>query len=265
MPGGFLYSDVIAGASLTSSAASVSTMPLSNLQDPQPRVRTRFVGGTVSILADLLASRSLDCVYLGSTTLTSGATIRVRLSASDVTGAAGEAWDTGVVSASTGDEANGQVVVVRTAGTAAGRYLLVELVDATLPVVDVGILAAGALLRLDTYPVLGQVTGRRILDQRLVNSFTGAQFPMPALRNPRFEAFTIDLISEADVIGDLRTMLARTGAWRDGLYIPDIDATQSELNNRSIWGALAEPGQDVGSEAYNVGAYRRAWRVVERL
>lgn len=265
MPGGFLYSDLIADAVLASGAASVSTMPLSNLQDPQPRVRTRFVGGTVSILADLLASRSLDCVYLGSTTLTSGATIRVRLSASDVTGAAGEAWDTGVVSASTGDEANGQMVVLRTAGPASGRYLMVDLVDAALSVIDIGVLAAGALWRVTRAQSYGYREGRLILDREDRNAYTGAVFPAPALSNPRFAAFQIAWMGRTETEAQHREMIRRNGATRPALWIPDLSLSQAEINNRSIWGAVAQPGEEAAPARPAFAGWTRSWRVVERL
>ena len=62
----------------------------------------------------------------------------------DVTGLA---HDTGIVPAATGDEANGNVVLLHS-GAASARYLLVDVADASLPAIDIGILAAGPLWRL---------------------------------------------------------------------------------------------------------------------
>lgn len=265
MAGAFLYNNLIASSAGVTVPGAEASAGVSNLLDPQPRLRCRVIGaGGASILVDLGATRSVDCVFLGSTTASSSASVRVRLSTVDTTGAAGDAWDTGGGLASTGAEANGNVVIIRSAGTASGRYVLIELAHG-LSVMDIGIVAIGALLRLPINPLPGQVIGRRILDMRPRNMLTAAEFPMAALGNPRFEAFGVDLLTEADVTGQLRTMLYQAGAWSDGLYIPDISLSQSELNNRSIWGALAEPGTDCGVEQYNIGAYRRSWRMVERM
>ena len=59
MPGAFLWDDKAATAlSITSrGAAPPAGMPLSNLIDPQPRMRTRFVTNTAAILVDFAPPR----------------------------------------------------------------------------------------------------------------------------------------------------------------------------------------------------------------
>ncbi|MBR0649499.1 hypothetical protein GXW78_07500 [Roseomonas terrae] len=266
MPGAFLYDDVTArAASVTAAAATVPTMPLSNLQDPQPRVRTRFMGSSAAILFDLGASRPLDCVAPLSGTLTASATIRVRLSTADITGAAGDAWDSGVGPAATGDEANGNVVVVRAAGPATGRYLLVEVTDAALSEIDIGLVVAGALWRMTRAQSWGYQEDRMILDRRDRNGYTGAEFPAPALSNPRFAAFETRYLGVSEIATQYRAMVRRNGAVRDVLWVPDTGLSRVEMNLRSIWGAVVQPGQADGMTRTAFPGWSRSWRVVERL
>ena len=54
MPGAFLWDDRVAYAASVASAAGTvaATMPVSNLLDPQPRLRARWIGASASILVD---------------------------------------------------------------------------------------------------------------------------------------------------------------------------------------------------------------------
>ncbi len=80
MPGAFLQQDQVATGSVASAQASIATMPITNLQDPQPRRRARLMGSNATIIADLRAEMPVDCVALISTTLGAGATVQARLS-----------------------------------------------------------------------------------------------------------------------------------------------------------------------------------------
>ena len=81
MAGAFLWDDRVAkAASLTAvTGTSVASMPLSNLLDPQPRLRARLLGSAASVLVDFGADTAIDAAALISTTLPSDATIRWRI------------------------------------------------------------------------------------------------------------------------------------------------------------------------------------------
>lgn len=264
MPGAFLYDNRIPAASLTAALATVGTMPLSNLLDPQPRMRVRFPGTTATIIADLLAATAIDAVALLSTTATASATIRVRLSTSDPAVATGDAWDTGTVSAATSGQLQGQVVVI-SPSQVTGRYLRVDLVDGTLPQVDVGLLAAGPLWRLSRAMRYGFREGRLMLDQRGRNAFTAAEFPIRAVINPRYMAFAVELLSSTEARVQHRAMLNTLGAAGDALWIPETAVSQAEINARSLWGAVNPPGELVGIERSNFPGWGRGWTMVERV
>ena len=75
-----MQKDRVATGSVASAQATIATMPISNLQDPQPRRRARLMGSTATITAYLGAEVRVDCVALISTTLGAGAMVQARLS-----------------------------------------------------------------------------------------------------------------------------------------------------------------------------------------
>jgi hypothetical protein len=145
MPGAFLYDNVAKGAVLNSAQATVPSMPLANLQDAQPRQRARLNAANATIDVDLLAALLVDCVALLSTTLSANATTRVRLA--NMSSFATVQADTATINAEAQDEAQGNVVLVLPAPVMA-RYLRIDLTDGAAPYLDIGLLVAGQLWRL---------------------------------------------------------------------------------------------------------------------
>jgi hypothetical protein len=262
MPAAFLYANVATAAVLTSAQATVASMPVANLQDPQPRRRVRFNAGTATLDADLLAAQSVDCVALISTTLSASATIRVRLA--NVANFSAVLSDTGTINAEAQDEGQGNVVVVLPAPITA-RYVRIDLVDGAASLIDAGVLVAGALWRTERSIAYGIDEGRLMLDRRDRNAFTGAEFPVPAVINPRYARFTLPVLSDAEVRNQHRALVRQLGAARDGLVIPDIADALAERNRRALWGALNEPGGNAGTimAAFNVS--ERSFTVTERV
>lgn len=268
MPGAFLYRNIVRWGVGMSAVGALSTAGPSNLLDPQPRVRARWPTGAAAVLVDFGGDRQIDCVAVLSTTLgIAGSSIvaRARLSTVDATGAAGDAWDTGSIDAATGPDYAGNVVMIRAAGTATGRYLLVELVDGSASSIDIGLVAAGALWRMSRAQAYGFTEGRIIDDTRERNPMTGAEFPGRALVNARYAAFQTALLSNTEATEHLRTAAALNGAWSDALWIPDIGLSQAELNARSLWGAIARPGDEAGATRPVFPGWSRAWRIIERI
>lgn len=275
MPGAFLYANRITqGVGLTSISATVAAMPLSNLLDDQPRTRLRLIGVPsaggfyASLTVDLLAQVTLDCVALISTTLNSAASpvlVRARLATADTTGVAGDAWDSGVVTADTGEAANGNVVLVRSAGPATGRYLLVEVGAHATQAIDLGRLVAGPLWRLGRSHAYGITEGRLMLDRRDRNALTGAEFAVPSLHNPRSASFTLPVLTAAEARGQHRDLVRLLGAAGDALWIPDLALSRSEMNLRSLWGAVALPGEVAGTTHAAFPIHSRGFRLTERI
>lgn len=256
MPAGFLYD--IASATFTSAEAVTPSLPITNLADPQPRRRARLTGVAVSIVADFSAARAIDCVALISTTLTPSATIRARL------GTVLNTWttDTGTVNAEAQDAAQGNVILTL-ASPVTARFLRLDIADAPA-FTDIGLCIAGALWRTTRSIAYGIEEGREILDRRDRNAFTGAEFPVPAIINPRFARFTLPVISDAEVRDNHRA-LVRLGAAKDGLVIPDLADGLAERNRRAIYGALNLPGGGAGTimRAYSIS--ERSFSITERV
>jgi hypothetical protein len=262
MAGAFLYGNLARGAVLTSAQATVASMPVANLQDAQPRRRVRFNAASATLDVDLLAPAAVDCVALISTTLSASATIRVRLA--NVADFSVLLADTGTINAEAQDEGQGNVVVVLPAPITA-RYVRIDLVDGTASFMDVGLLAVGQLWRLLRGTAYGIREGRLMLDRRDRNPFTGAEFPVPAIANPRLAAFTLPSLSVTEARNQHRALLRALGAAGDALWIAELNDSMAERNRRAIWGAVNAPGEDAVISRDNLPLSSRAFRIQERL
>lgn len=262
MPGAFLYDNVAKGAVLNSAQANVPSMPLANLQDAQPRRRARLNAASATIDVDLLAALPVDCVALLSTTLSANTNIRVRLA--NVSSFATVLADTGTISTEAQDEAQGNVVLVLPAPVTA-RFLRIDLSDGAAAFMDIGLLVAGQLWRLQRGTAYGIREGRVMLDRRDRNPFTGAEFPVPAIINPRFAAFTLPALSVAEARNQHRDLLRRLGAAGDALWIAELGDSLTERNRRAIWGAVNAQGEDASPSRDSLPLASRSLRVVERV
>jgi len=159
----FLQQDRVATGGVASAQASIATMLITNLQDPQPRRRARLMGSSATIIADLEAEVPVDCVALISTTLGAGALAQARLA--NVANFSVTFADTGLVNAEVQDESQGNVVLVFPAPITA-RYLRIDLTDGAAPYMDIGLLVAGQLWRLQRGTAYCIREGRVMLDRR---------------------------------------------------------------------------------------------------
>ncbi len=172
--------------------------------------------------------------------------------------------DSGTISANTGDGANGNVILLRSSA-ANGRYLQVDIAASGAAYIDVGRLVAGPLWRPSRAFACGVTEGRLMLDRRDRNPLTGAEFPVPALANPRVTRFSLPLLTSAELRGQHRDMVRTMGAAGDALWIPDTGLSQAELNVRSLWGAIAAPGEEAVSTRDSPAGSTRAFRITERV
>ncbi len=265
MPGAFLWDERVARAVGLSAlgAQPVASMPLSNLLDPQPRHRTRWLDTAATVLVDFGTPAAIDAVALLSTTLRFADAFRVRIgAAADM--ASGVTYDSTTVGCETDDAAPGNVVLVLPA-TASGRYLMVNMIAPGVVLIDVGRLVAGPLWRISRAVAYGVQEGREVLDRRDRNPLTGAEFPVPALANPRLARFTLPLLSATEGRTQHRALLAALGGAGEALWIPETSLSLAELNARSIWGAVAAPGEEALATRDSPAGTSRSFRIVERV
>lgn len=173
-------------------------------------------------------------------------------------------YDSGTAAADTGADANGNVVLLA-AAPSTGRCMQVDVTASGASSIDIGRLVAGALWRPSRAMAYGVQEGRMILDRRDRNALTGAEFPVPALVNPRVASFTLPLLTNTEVRGQHRAMLRVLGAAGDALWIPDTGLSRAELNNRSLWGAIATPGEATGAVRETFVGNSRQFRIMERV
>jgi hypothetical protein len=247
---------------LNSAQANVPSMPLANLQDAQPRRRARLNAASATLDVDLLAALPVDYVALLSTTLSANALIRVRLA--NVSSFATVLADTGTINAAAQDEAQGNVVLVLPAPITA-RYLRIDLTDDAAAFMDIGLLVVGPLWRLQRGTAYGIREGRVMLDRRDRNPFTGAEFPVPAIVNPRMAAFTLSALSIAEARNQHRDLLRRLGAAGDALWIAELGDGMAARNRRAVWGAMNAPGEEASVSRDSFPFTARTVRMVERV
>jgi hypothetical protein len=172
--------------------------------------------------------------------------------------------DTGAIAAEAEDANQGNVILTLPAPVV-GRYLRIDITNPTAAFTDVGVLAAGALWRLLRGTAYGIREGRVMLDRRDRNPFTGAEFPVPAIANPRMAAFTLPSLSTSEARNQHRALIRLLGAAGDALWIAELNDTLAERNRRAIWGAVNVPGEDAAVSRDSFPLSSRAFRVVERL
>jgi hypothetical protein len=172
--------------------------------------------------------------------------------------------DSGVVATATGDEASGNVVLLAPQPVTA-RYLWLDLAASGATAIDIGRIVVGPLWQPRRSYAYGIVEGRQINDRVDINPLTGARFPVPALANPRFAKFTLPLLTTAEARGEFRALTRALGGVGDLLWIPDTALSQAELNNRSLWGAAAAPGDLAGTSRDSFVGSSRGFTITERV
>ncbi|MCX7367559.1 MAG: hypothetical protein NTX90_01395 [Alphaproteobacteria bacterium] len=145
------------------------------------------------------------------------------------------------------------------------NYLRMDLTDSEAPYMDSGLLGARQQCRLQRGTAYGIREGRVMLDRRDRNPYTGAEFPVPAIVNPRITAFTLSALSTAEARNQNRDMLRRLGAERDTLWIAELGDAMAEQNRRAIWGAKNTPREDAAISRDSMPLAVRGFRMVERV
>jgi hypothetical protein len=240
-----------------------------NLRPPVPIAAGSFTtvglgggawGGAPGTVAGLLRIRRI-AVY--GAELTPGQVAALAGTGSTIDAVA-MALDSGTIAAEVSDDSGGNLVLVLPA-PASGRYLRLDLEASGAVVIDIGRIVAGPLWRPSRSYAYGIVEGRQINDRVDINPLTGARFPVPALVNPRFAKFTLPLLTTAEVRGEFRALTKALGGVGDLLWIPETASSQAELNNRSLWGAAAAPGDLAGASRDSFVGSQHGLQIIERV
>lgn len=183
----------------------------------------RSLAGTTSayLLVDLGASYSIGGVYLGNHNLSGSGTWRVRLSTADATGATGDAHDS--TATATGISTEYRLAVRIFSSAATGRYLRIDLSDATLTHLEVGRLWAGTVFK--PTKGIGPALQRSFNDYSIVSlARNGSEWVTRGARQPT-AAFTVHAATSAEVGTYGLPFLRSTGISADVLVCMDTSAT----------------------------------------
>jgi hypothetical protein len=172
--------------------------------------------------------------------------------------------DTALLNAGAQDESQGNVVLVLPAPVTA-RYLRFDLTDGAAPYMGIGLLVAGQLWRLQRGTAYGICEGRLMLDRRDRNPYTGAEFPLPAIMNPRMAAFILPQLSTAKARNQHRDLLRCLGTARDTLWIAELSDSMTERNRHAIWGTMNAAGEDAAISRNSLPLATRGFKVVEMV
>ncbi|MBU8540803.1 hypothetical protein [Falsiroseomonas tokyonensis] len=246
MAGAFGYADAMRAApAITMITGTVDDgMPLSNLYDDQPGVRTRFNGSPVRFVVDFGASITAGLIILGNTTLDETGVVRFYGSLTDPTGFAAEIMNESVVTTNA-SFCRGQAALLLSADVSF-RYLRIHIENAPGGVADVGFLAVFPTLRLNNGMAFGAFEGRLPTGTYDQNAFTGAEFPVPGLTAPRVARFTLPTLRTTEFYGTLRDMLDGLTIASNVAWVPETTLSALELNRRTLFGRLLNPGQEYG-------------------
>lgn len=207
------------------------------------------------LLADFGAPVELDGTMLAGVNLTAAATRRIRVSTADATGAAGDALDTGDGPA--GVDPHYGLLVAPFAERVTGRYLRIDLADASLAELKAGRWWAGRLVAparnfgFDWRRTVAEATAR--------TETPGGQ--THARRRPQRRGFalTFGFLTAAESETFAEALQRDVGLHDDLLVILDPDS--ASLGRDSLWGELAAL-DDVSNHRFN--RFRFLLRVIER-
>lgn len=232
--------------------------PPENVGTSQPSQPWRTQNGVTSayFLLDFGSLQSIDCVAAIATNLSAAATWRVRLSTVDTTGAAGNAHDSGIISA--GINTTYRMAVRVFSSTASGRYFRIDFTDASLPYLEIGRAFAGVAFK----PTTNFAFGARYEFTDHSKRFDGEGGRSWILRDAvqRGVSFTLDWVTDAERNSHGFNLAVFNGRFRDVLIV--LDPASTDLGRDSIFGLLEEaPAWEMHFPGYNTSSFR----VMERM
>jgi len=236
----------------------VSSLPPENLQNPHLAVKWHSEGGVnnTHVVADLGASSTVDCVAAIGANLTASATLRVRASDTDSTGADGAKYDSGALNSVISDSYKNFYHSLSSTITA--RYWRVDFNDSTLNNIRVGRLFIGPAWT----PTKEMLFGWALTwaDNSRRTKSRGGQSYIDL--GPRFRIldFTLSFMGQSEMYNNAFELARRNGTNEDVLVIPDEDS--SFLSEFSVFG-LVSGALPLTHANFNV--YRQRYRIEERL
>lgn len=216
-------------------SSQVTSMPVSNLQDPHIGIRWRSNINDAYFVVDLLSSQTVDTVVVLGLTVSSTATVRVRICSVDPTGGSGDVADSGTIaSGSTYFDATYGAIVYKLDAAASARYIRVDITDNTASYVEAGRVFVGLSTQFTYNYNWGWSFG--YTDRSVRIKSRGGQTLV--LADNSFRTLTVDFgwVSSAQRYGIVESVDRVNGQNTDVLFITNTDSTN--LARDSIWGLV---------------------------
>lgn len=248
------YINLADAGSFLSVSSQTTTMTIANLFNRHVQRRWRSTTNSANFVLDLGGSKSIDTAGLFGMTMTAAGTIRVRLSTADTTGAAGDAYDSGVVAV---NSSYGAHVSLMPAPVTA-RYVRIDLSDASATFVEAGRLFIGVRSSLTYNFSYGWQKG--FMDRSIRTKTRGGQTQVFIDNSYRMLDVTFATLSAAERNALIEEVDRVNGQNTGVLFI--IDPDSAVLARDSIWGLIVEP--TTVSESH-FGVFTKQYKIEERL
>jgi hypothetical protein len=265
MPAQIVYQNLADDGAITASSWLASAPP-SRLQNHHTTRRWQGRSGdTESILLTWSAAQTIDCIALFKCAgvfgdelapLTSAATTRIRVSSVDLTGLAGDLYDSGTASGRI--DASEAALIVLLEAPVSAVAVLIDISQATASALLAGRMVAG--LREEFTFNFGYGWSSGYVDQsRKSKSAAGLTF---IERDERYKVLSLqfDSLDEADRVGFVREIERLNGTSEDVFLIRDPASTN--IARDSIWGLIQNMNP---ASQPNFAFYSKSLEFEERL
>lgn len=196
----------------------------------------------------------VDTVGVFGMTMSASGTIRVRLSTSDSTGAAGDAYDSGTLVVSNSYNAHVSLVT----SPVIARYVRIDLSDSVGTYVEAGRIFVGARTQF-TYN-FSYGWQKAIIDRSIRTKTRGGQTQIFLDNHYRSLDLTFTTVTLAQRNALIEEIDRINGLSTDVLFV--IDTASSSLARDSIWGLISEPTAVV--QPY-FSVFSKQFKIEERL
>lgn len=232
-----VISNLADGKSAVASSQAL-TMPISNLFTPHPSERWRSLVNSAYFVFDKGAAISADTVMVGGLTCGANATIRVRCSTIDATGAAGDVYDSGVLATGTTnfDIRYPSTFVKRLAAPASYRYVRVDISDPDAAYVEAGAIVDG-LSEAFTYNFTPGGSIQYVDRSRIGQTSSGLTLPWVDNTFRRAD-ISFNWVTEAQRNGLIEDLDRVNGRHKNVLLITNPDSTS--LPRATLFGLMTD-------------------------
>jgi len=238
------------GDSLTTTD-QLNSLPVDHLLDPRlARVWRTGTATTAAIILDNGSAKTIQLVGLMVTNATASATFRLRVSDSDPTGSAGEIYDD-TIAAGVVDPIYKTFVHVL-ASEVTGRYVRLDITDATLTFIEAGRWFVGPFWQ----PALNVNFGFKqgYVDPSNLDTSVGGQVFIDRKPKARRWVFTFGDLTDAESLAGVEEIDRLNSTTEDVLFV--LDSASSNLGRGSIWGLLSgQSGVSTPSHDRNQASY----------